>query len=84
MRLALVMAMFALAPLAPVMAQTTPAPAATPAPEKKICRSYQTTGSIIPSRRTCPTKSEWALIDSDNQQQTERMKSGNVTRPPGE
>lgn len=84
MRLALVMSTCALMSGAPVLAQTTPAPVAAPLPAKKICRSYQTTGSIMPSRRTCHTKSEWALIDADNQEQAERIKSGNITRPPGE
>jgi predicted transglutaminase-like cysteine proteinase len=89
MRLALVMSACALMSVAPALAQTTPAPAAAagaaaPVPEKKICRSYQTTGSIMPSRRTCHTKSEWASIDADNQGQAERIKSGNFTRPPGE
>ncbi|MFA5966589.1 MAG: hypothetical protein WC804_21435 [Sphingomonas sp.] len=84
MRLALVMAMCALAPLTPAMAQTTPAPAPTPTPEKKICRSYQTTGSIMPSHRTCHTKSEWAVIDGDNQGQAERLKNGNLVNRPGD
>jgi hypothetical protein len=85
MRLALAMVACALVSASPVMAQIAPTQvAAVPAPEKKICRSYQTTGSIMPSRRTCHTKSEWASIDSDSQQLTERIKGGNITRPPGE
>ena len=61
MRVVLSGALLALA--SPVAAQTTtPAPAATQAPEKKICRSIQTTGSILGGKRECHTKAEWAAI----------------------
>jgi hypothetical protein len=33
--------------------------------EKKICRSLEVTGSIMP-KRTCHTKAEWAQIDATN------------------
>jgi hypothetical protein len=33
--------------------------------EKKLCRSLEVTGSIMP-KRTCHTKAEWAQIDAAN------------------
>ena len=35
-------------------------------PEKKICRRLETTGSLLPGKPTCHTKSEWAQIDQSN------------------
>ena len=44
-------------------------PAATPTPaavaDKKICRSVQSTGSIM-AKRTCHLHSEWVQIDQAN------------------
>ncbi len=54
----------------------TPA-SATPAPEKKTCRYYTTTGSIMPGKRTCHTASEWKDIDAQNRANTDRMNHGN-------
>ena len=45
------------------------APAADPAaaaPEKKICRTIERTGSIMGGTRTCHTKAQWAAIDQAN------------------
>ena len=45
----------------------TPAPAAQPTPapaERKICRSESVTGSIMPARRVCHTRAEWAAFDA--------------------
>ena len=41
--------------------------AATPVPvkEKKICRTEETTGSMMP-HRTCYTKAQWVTIDGQN------------------
>jgi len=53
----------------PAVAQTDatpPAPAAAPVKEKKVCRRLDQTGSILGSRPTCHTKSEWAQIDAAN------------------
>lgn len=54
------------------VAQTTPAPTTTdnktaPPKEKKICRRYAVTGSIVGTRAECHTKSEWAAIDARNE-----------------
>ncbi|MBS0478108.1 MAG: hypothetical protein JSR79_02275 [Proteobacteria bacterium] len=51
----------------PAIAQT-PSDAATPAPkkEKKTCRRYAVTGSIIGTRAECHTQAEWAAIDAAN------------------
>jgi hypothetical protein len=48
--------------------------AATPADgDKKMCRKIETTGSIMPAKRVCRTKSEWAQIDRANGNNAERM-----------
>ena len=59
-------------------APAAPAPAATQAPpeEKPSCRSYRVTGSIMPGKRICHTKVEWADIDA----QTRRMAEHNLGR----
>jgi invasion protein IalB len=48
---------------APAYAQTTPAPAATPAakpkPERMVCREDNVTGSIMSKQRICMTASQW-------------------------
>lgn len=56
----------------PVVAQT--ADSATPAPkkEKKTCRRLDQTGSIIGSRPTCHTKSEWEAIDAANRRNVDQ------------
>ena len=69
--------LLAAAPLsAPVMADTaTPTPtaeaSATPPAEKKICRTALRTGSNMP-RRICHSRAEWAAIDAQNGDATER------------
>jgi hypothetical protein len=40
--------------------------------DKKICRRIETTGSIMPGKRVCRTKSEWAQIDRANGNNAER------------
>ena len=64
----LLAAALALALPAAAVAQETPAaPAPAPAaPEKKQCRLYGQTGSIMPGKRVCHTKAEWASIDQAN------------------
>jgi len=61
------------------IAQDVPAPAATPdtKPEKKICRRVAVTGSILGSKPTCHTKSEWADIDARNAAAAEQFSDRN-------
>jgi hypothetical protein len=40
--------------------------------DKKMCRKIETTGSIMPAKRVCRTKSEWAQIDQANGNNAER------------
>jgi hypothetical protein len=58
--------------------------AAPAAAEKKFCRSIQKTGSIMPGKRTCRTKQEWAAIDAQNAAKTDdfsrRPTSTGITR----
>ena len=44
---------------------------AKPAEEKKICRRLQRTGSIMPAKSVCHTRSEWAQTDSQNRDAAE-------------
>lgn len=55
----------ALAVSAPAVADQTPAPAATPAPERKICKVQEATSSRLGARRICRTESEWKELDKD-------------------
>jgi hypothetical protein len=55
-------AIAALAVIAPGQAQTSDPANPPPHKEKKICRSEDVTGSIMP-RRTCHTAEEWQQID---------------------
>lgn len=54
----------------PAVAQTAPAPTTdakpTPPKDKKICRRYSVTGSIVSTRSECHTKADWAAIDATN------------------
>jgi hypothetical protein len=42
----------------------TSAPAPTPEPERKICRTEQETYSRLAAKRICRTAAEWKTIDS--------------------
>jgi hypothetical protein len=68
-------------PLFALLALATPAVAQDAAPqqptapvEKKICRAGQSTGTIIPAKRICHTKSEWAAIDGVNGRENDRLR----------
>ena len=64
-----------LASAAPALAQdNSAAPAATPVKEKKICRSDDETGSIMP-KRICHTKAEWVEIDQANAWDSQQFSS---------
>ena len=54
-----------------LLLQTAVVPASSQAvPEKKICRVTEApTGSIMPPKRVCKFKREWAEIDVVNQRQ---------------
>jgi hypothetical protein len=53
-----------------------------PAVEKKICRRQAATGSIMPAKRICKSKAEWATIDQNNQTGLERSR-GPASAPAG-
>ncbi len=90
MRLMILAALAGIACVAPAAAQEpttgpeTSAPATVaPAPEKKICRTYATTGSILGGKRTCHTKSEWTQIDHDSEAANDRFRNGRDGRTGG-
>ncbi len=75
MRFVTAIALFALS--APALAQDgAPAPApAAPAKEKKICRTLDVTGSMMP-KRTCRTREEWRQVDDANDEDARRTLNG--------
>ncbi len=53
-----------------------------PAPEKKICRSENVTGSMM-AKRVCHTRSEWSAINAANEAATDntlRQRQGMPSR----
>ncbi|WP_375396898.1 hypothetical protein [uncultured Sphingomonas sp.] len=60
-KLALAAAALALVPPAAIAQDAPPAP---PKPEKKVCRVEGATGTIMPPKRICHTKDEWAAIEA--------------------
>lgn len=50
----------------PVEEVATPVPAPTSAPERKICRTEQSTYSRMAVKRICRTAAEWSAIDRGN------------------
>jgi hypothetical protein len=75
-----VLAAVSFAVAAPAVAGDSP-DAAKPAKEKKICRRETVTGSIVPYKTTCHTKSEWASIDSQNAQSVDSMANNRQISP---
>jgi hypothetical protein len=55
------------------MAQDAAPTPPKPAPEKKLCRAEDVTGSIIP-KRICHTKSEWESIDQANRRGVDQFR----------
>ncbi len=72
MRMSILAASLCLASLVPAAAQTA-GEAPAPAPEKRTCRYYTTTGSIMPARRVCHTEQDWRTIDARNHDFTEHV-----------
>jgi hypothetical protein len=63
------MRLFATLALSCLMLSSTPAFAKDEKPEnpdKKICRRYATTGSILGGKPQCHTRAEWETIDREN------------------
>lgn len=66
-------------------AAPVPAAAAEPAadPNKRICRRFASTGSMIPGRRECRTAAEWDRLAEASQVQgrdvMERARSGTTS-----
>ena len=75
-----VLAAVSFAVAAPAVAGDSP-DTTKPEKEKKVCRREVVTGSIVPYKMTCHTKSEWASIDAENARGVESMANNN--RPNG-
>ena len=71
---ALLLAAPALFSAVPAVAQVADAPTAKTKkvvdPNKKVCRTVDTTGSIMMGTRVCHTKAEWATLDEHNSANT--------------
>lgn len=63
--------------LVATMLAVTPAVASdqakTAAPDKLICKTYDTTGSLVRKTRICRTKSEWDKAALDAEAEAERL-----------
>ncbi|MEP9358217.1 hypothetical protein [Sphingomonas sp. KR3-1] len=87
MRFVPVLALFALS--VPAFAQETPAPAPQTAkpgkndPNRMVCRSVATTGSILGGRKECHTKAEWDNAAEKDQREF-RQAAGNSGHSPGQ
>jgi hypothetical protein len=80
MRAPILVAVFgSLVIVSPAVAQETSAPAPTPAPEKKICRTITPTGSIM-GKRFCLTKAEWQKLNAINADNAETALAGRRLR----
>jgi hypothetical protein len=69
-------------PVAPAAVAPAPA-AAAPEAEKLICRRIAETGSLVKSKKTCHSKSQWAYIDERNQQLGRAMVEDGTSRQAG-
>lgn len=69
----------------PAPSQITIEPA-TPAVDpgaEMICRKVKETGSLVKSKKTCHTKSQWSYIDDQNQRLGRQLVQDGTTRPAG-
>jgi predicted secreted protein len=82
MKLALLVALAALS--ASASAQEAPAPGQQPpAPEKKICRMVEQTGSILLRRKYCLTRAEWDKFSDYTQNRAGRALDQRALGPNG-
>jgi len=71
-------------PVAPAPSENPTEPKATAEnpPEKKICRSIIITGSRIPQRKVCKTKTDWdATTEQTQDEMRDRQRSTRNWRP---
>lgn len=48
-----------------------------------ICKRERETGSLVKTKKTCHTRSQWAYIKSENQRMGQDMILNNQGKPPG-
>jgi hypothetical protein len=48
-----------------------------------VCRKVKETGSLVKSKKTCHTKSQWSYIDDQHQRFGRQMVQDGTTRPAG-
>jgi hypothetical protein len=66
MRFKMMMLAAAVSVTLPAVAQTADPAAPPPKKEKKTCRRYSVTGSIVGTKAECHTAADWAAIDAAN------------------
>ena len=69
----------------PVTPQITveTAPLAVVSGAEMICRKVKDTGSLIKSKKTCHTRSQWSYIDEQHQRFGRQIVQDGTTRPAG-
>lgn len=56
-------------------AQQSPAPTPPPAEEKKICRTYIATGSLVRKNKICKTRAEWDATSRNARREASDMQN---------
>ena len=64
-----------------IMVETAP-PAVDPNAEM-ICRRIKDTGSLVKSKKTCHTRSQWSFIADENRRLGRQLVQDGATRPSG-
>ncbi len=49
--------------------------------QQMVCRKDKETGSLVKSKKTCHTRSQWAFIDDENQRTSRKFVEDNSGRP---
>ena len=70
-------------PAAPPPVSIAIAPAAADPGAEIVCRKVKDTGSLIRTKKTCHTKSQWAYIADQNQRFGRQMVEDGTGRPAG-
>ena len=69
-------------PMTPQIIVETASPTVDPGAEM-ICRRTKNTGSLVKSKKTCHTRSQWSFIAEENQRLGRQLVQDGTTRPSG-
>jgi hypothetical protein len=73
------MAAFSVVAVSPALAASDPATPSKPAKEKKVCKSDNRTGSIMP-KRICRTQEEWDRLTEQGRADMDRVRDMDRSR----